>query len=134
AVRARLLDWIAGVAQLLELDALHDTAVLHVEARDDPAGEHSALLRQVERRLRLAQREALLVERGPGDRSGETRQPSRGEILEVREGSRAAAGDERSVRRRKRQLAQELQVEPFQRSVARDCRHHEPLNADAKAP
>src|SRR5205807_10660461 len=35
-----LLDRIAGVAQREEVGALHDPAVLHVEARDDPAGQH----------------------------------------------------------------------------------------------
>ena len=40
SVGARLLDGIAGVAQLLEAHALHHAPVLHVEAGDDPARQH----------------------------------------------------------------------------------------------
>src|SRR5262249_24306150 len=40
AVGASRFDGIARVAQLLELHALDDAAVLHVEARDDPTGQH----------------------------------------------------------------------------------------------
>jgi hypothetical protein len=34
------LDGIAGVAQVHEAHALDDAAVFHVEARNDPLGEH----------------------------------------------------------------------------------------------
>ena len=40
-VDARLLDGIAGVAQADELHALHDAAVLDVEAGDDADLQHA---------------------------------------------------------------------------------------------
>jgi hypothetical protein len=39
-VGQRPLGRVAGVAQALEADALHDAAVAHVEAGDDAGGEH----------------------------------------------------------------------------------------------
>src|SRR5436309_715996 len=42
-VRERRLDGISSVAQIDELDALHDAAVLDVEAGDDPLGQHDRL-------------------------------------------------------------------------------------------
>ena len=41
-VDPRLLDRIAGVAQIDELHALHHAAVVHVEARDDADLQHGA--------------------------------------------------------------------------------------------
>jgi hypothetical protein len=39
---AHLLDWIAGVAEALEHDALDDTAIAHIQARDDTTAEARA--------------------------------------------------------------------------------------------
>src|SRR5437660_11950250 len=38
-VRPRQLCWIAGIAQLLELNALDNASGIHVQAGDDPLGQ-----------------------------------------------------------------------------------------------
>src|SRR5205085_5181611 len=45
-VAFRELPGIAGVAQLLELNALHDLAVADVHAGDDALGQHPASVRR----------------------------------------------------------------------------------------
>ena len=65
----RRLDRIAGVAQVDEVDALDDAAVLHVEAGNDADLEHrlSAARARADQLQRLGRIEPAVVERAAGD-------------------------------------------------------------------
>jgi hypothetical protein len=43
-VRSGALGGVSGIAQVDELDAFHDTAVVHIEAGDDALGQHGRVL------------------------------------------------------------------------------------------
>ena len=91
------LDRIAGVAQVDEIDALDDAAVLDVEAGDDAgfeghrdapsAGPHRCARKQ---RQRLARIEPAVVERAAGDRAGELRAVGLGQAPHVLDRGEAA--------------------------------------------
>ena len=89
-------DRIAGVAQIDEIDALDDAAVLDVEAGNDAAFKHQALAARRARRGSSASAcrriEPAVIERAAGDRAGEL-----GAI-----GLRAAARHRRARRDRRR--------------------------------
>ena len=60
-VAARDLDWIAGVADLDELDALDHTAVVHVEAGNDAFGKaHIILMDRINRIYRIKSKNILV--------------------------------------------------------------------------
>ena len=67
------LDRVAGVAQLLEVDALDHPAGVDVEARDDPDGEASWPRGRPGERERVLEGEPALVERGADDRALDAR-------------------------------------------------------------
>ena len=67
----RGLHRIAGVAQVDEVDALDDAAVLHVEAGNDADLEHQARSRGLEQLERLGRIEPAVIERAARDRAFE---------------------------------------------------------------
>ena len=106
-IGARLLDRIAGVAQIDEVDALHDPAVVDVETGDDAMAADGHARRDDSR----AQIEPAVVERPPGDRRRQRRprrNRQRRDVVddatppEAITGSRLRARDPRSPRRRTR--------------------------------
>ena len=68
-VADRELHRVAGVADVHELHALDDAALVHVEA-----GDHASQQHQASASWRLADAEAALVERLAGDHAGEVQQ------------------------------------------------------------
>ena len=72
----RRFDGIAGVAQIDEVDALDDAAVLDVETGDHAHLEHCMILlgrgaRVADQRQRRRRIEPAVIERAAGDRAGE---------------------------------------------------------------
>ena len=69
----RRLDRIAGIAQIDEIDALDDAAVLDVEAGNDANFEHQDLCWRAARmsRKRFTRLEPTIVERASRNRAGE---------------------------------------------------------------
>ena len=92
----RRLDRIAGVAQVDEVHALDDAAVLDVEAGDDADLQHQAASRALaimrERRGRV---EPAVIERAAGDGALEDGGSGRDQPLDVVERGEAARGDHR---------------------------------------
>ena len=67
----RSFDRIAGVAQVDEIDALDDAAVLDIETGDDADFEHLCCFRAFDQRQRLGSVEPAVIQRAAGDRAGE---------------------------------------------------------------
>ena len=108
-VAAGQLAGVAGVAQLLELHALHHLAVAHVEARDDALGQHQALLRPAtrprSRKLRRICRPASL------DFSGWNCTPKTLSVLDHRrEGVGVRGGGGARARHRRRERVREVDL------------------------
>ena len=116
------LDRVAGVAQLLEVDALDHAPGVDVEARDDADGEAHAAPAARERE-RVLEGEPALVERGADDRALDAVADQALQRLEVGELGDAAGRDDRAVGRRAH-VAQQVEVRALEHAVLVDVGDH----------
>ena len=104
----RALDRIAGIAQIDEMHALDDAAVLDVEAGNDAAFKHRRRSRRrrflscqsfrlSNQRQRLRRVEPPIVERPPGDRAFELGAVRHQQTLDIGERGETAGGDHRNA-------------------------------------
>ena len=94
----RRLDRIAGIAQIDEVDALDDAAVLDVEAGNDADLEHHSAARcaPANKRQRRGGIEPPVIERAAGDRALELSRARLEHRLHVVDRGEAARGDHRN--------------------------------------
>ncbi len=112
-------DRIAGVAQIDEIDALDDAAVLDVETGDDAGFEHQAFPRLFDQGQRLFWVEPAVIERAAGDGAGEFGAIRLQDSLDVGKRGEAARGDD-GDRQRVGEREGLLDVEAGQDAVARN--------------
>ena len=114
----RRFDRIAGIAQVDEIDALDDAAVLHVETGNDADLEHQCFLLRSNQPQRFGRIEPAVIECAAGDGAGEFSGARAEHILDVLDRSKAAGcdhGNGDSVRQRNRRI----EVETLEHAVAR---------------